>query len=84
MDIDNKLLELEAKLFAHRQLIQTLMKQLAAQQKDPGKFWEAFDHCVIVQDFEEDPGVEPTIAYASNSITAFELRRLVEDARGSQ
>ena len=84
MDIETKILELEAKLFAHRQLIQILISQLASQQQNPEKFWEAFDNSVIVQDHEEDPGIEPNIAYASNSITAFELCRLVEDAKGSR
>jgi hypothetical protein len=81
MDTETRLLELEAKLFAHRQLIKVLIRQFAAQQKEPEKFWATFDDCMIVQDYEEDPGVEPTIAYASNSITAFELRCLVEDAK---
>ncbi len=78
---DRKLLELEAKLSAYRQVILILIRQLAAVHKGSEKFWEAFDPTVIVQDHEEDPGVEPTTAYASSSITAFELRRLVEEAR---
>ena len=82
MDTDSKLIELEAKLFAHRRLIQILMKQLAAQQKEPAKFWAQFDECNIVQDHQEDPGVvQPDLAFAYNSITEFEYTRLVADAK---
>ena len=82
MENDSKLIELEAKLFAHRRLIQILIKQLAAQQREPEKFWEAFDECTIVQDHQEDPGVvQPDVAFAYNAITEFEYTRLVEDAK---
>jgi hypothetical protein len=82
MDTDSKLIELEAKLFAHRRLIQILIKQLAAQQQAPESFWAAFDDCVIVQDHQEDPGVvQPDVAFAYNAITEFEYSRLVADAK---
>lgn len=82
MEPDSKLIELEAKLFAHRRLIQILIKQLAAQQREPEKFWEAFDACTIVQDHQEDPGVvQPDVAFAYNAITEFEYTRLVQDAK---
>lgn len=82
METDSKLIELEAKLFAHRRLIQILLKQLGAQQKEPAKFWAALEECAIVQDHEEDPGVvQPDVAFAYNAITQFEYSRLVADAK---
>ena len=82
MNTETKLIELEAKLFAHRRLIQQLIKQLACQQQDPAKFWEAFDACTIVQDHQEDPGVvQPDLAFSYNAITEFEYTRLVSDAK---
>ncbi|MEY4641266.1 MAG: hypothetical protein RLZZ227_1260 [Pseudomonadota bacterium] len=82
MHTDSKVLELEAKLFAHRRLIQILMKQVAGQQQDPARFWADFDACPIVQDNQEDPGVmQPDIAFAYNSITEFEFSRLVAEAK---
>jgi hypothetical protein len=84
METDRKVLELEAKLFAHRRLIQILMKQLASQQQDLASFWAEFDTCPIVQDNQEDPGVvQPDIAFAYNSITEFEFSRLVAEAKVS-
>ena len=71
MDTDTKLIELEAKLFAHRRLIQTLIRQLAEQQKDPEKFWAEFEACTIVQDNQEDPGVvQPDLARSLETLGA--------------
>ncbi|MGV3591586.1 MAG: hypothetical protein ACO1PZ_07835 [Gammaproteobacteria bacterium] len=84
MDYDSKLIELEAKLFAHRRLIQNLLEHIAAQHTGPGSFWAQFDDCRIVQDHQEDPGVvQPDVAFAYNSITEFEYTRLVESAKAA-
>ncbi|HEY0964033.1 MAG TPA: hypothetical protein VGE69_16915 [Pseudomonadales bacterium] len=85
MDNDSKLIQLEAKLFAHRQLIQILIRQLASQHREPEEFWAQFDECRIVQDHQEDPGVvQPDLAFAYNSIKEFEYTRLVEDAKAAR
>lgn len=82
MDLETKVIELEAKLFAHRRLIQMLIKELASQHGQPEKFWSLLDEDVIVQDHQEDPGVvQPDVAFAYNSITEFEYTRLVEAAK---
>ena len=82
MDNDSKLIQLEAKLFAHRRLLQLLIRQLASQHDDPEKFWANIEECTIVQDHQEDPGVvQPDLAFAFNSITEFEYSRLVDDAK---
>lgn len=82
---DSKLIELEGKLFAHRRLIQMLIKQLATQHDEPEKFWAQFDENRIVQDHQEDPGVvQPDLAFAYNSVTEFEYTRLVEEARAAR
>lgn len=83
--MDNKLIELEAKLFAHRRLIQILIQELAAQHGEPERFWTRFDESRIVQDHQEDPGVvQPDLAFAYNSITEFEYTRLVEEAKAAR
>jgi hypothetical protein len=82
MDSDSKLIELEAKLFAHRRLILILLRRLAAQQKDNEEFWAELDECGIVQDHQEDPGVvQPDPAFAYQAIAEFEYTRLVADAK---
>jgi hypothetical protein len=82
MDSDKKLIELEAKLFAHRRLIMILLKRLAEQCKEPEKFWEELSETAIVQDHQEDPGVvQPDLAFAYNAITEFEYTRLVAEAK---
>ena len=55
MDRDTKLIELEAKLFAHRRLIMALLKRLAEQHQEPEKFWAELSETAIVQDHQEDP-----------------------------
>jgi len=50
MHTDSKLIELEAKLFAHRRLLKILIQQLAGQHANPEKSWAECADSTMVEE----------------------------------
>ena len=72
--------ELEARLNAHREVLISLMASMIAE----GRHTRVFDELqqdAIFTDGEEDPGVMPSEAFASEAHAADEISRLLEAAR---
>jgi hypothetical protein len=72
--------EFEARLNAHREVLITLMAALMRN----GGFQAAFDEIeeeTVFMDGEEDPGVVPSKAFATEAHAADEIRLLLEAAR---
>ncbi|TCU14459.1 hypothetical protein [Rhizobium sullae] len=72
--------ETEARLNAHRRLFVSLLTIIAG---DP-KFHQALESLVrdneTVSDQEEDPGVEPSRAFAIQGLANDEIRAILKDA----
>ena len=72
--------ELEARLNAHREVLISLMASMMAE----GRYVKVFDELqqdAVFRDGEEDPGVVPTKAFASETHAADEIARLLDAAR---
>ena len=72
--------ELEARLNAHREVLISLMASMMAD----GRHMRVFDELqqdAIFRDGEEDPGIVPTKAFASEAHAADEIARLLDAAR---
>lgn len=72
--------ELEARLNAHREVLISLM----ASMMTDGRHTRAFDELqqdAMFRDGEEDPGIVPSKAFASETHAADEIARLLHAAR---
>jgi len=72
--------EMEARLNAHREVLISLMASMMAE----GRYARVFDELqqdAIFRDGEEDPGIVPSKAFASEAHAADEIARLLDAAR---
>lgn len=72
--------ELEARLNAHREVLISLMASMMAEGRHARVFDELQQDAVLA-DGEEDPGIIPSKAYASEAHAADEISRLLDAAR---
>ena len=72
--------EMEARLNAHREVLISLMSALVHDERYFAIF-EELQRDTVFMDGEEDPGIVPTRAYASETHAAEEIRTLLEAAR---
>jgi len=72
--------ELEARLNAHREILISLMASLMADHRY-AKVFDDLEQDAVFRDGEEDPGIVPTKAFASEAHAADEIARLLEAAR---
>ena len=72
--------ELEARLNAHREVLISLMASMMADSRHAKVFDELHEDAVF-RDGEEDPGVMPSEAFASEAHAADEIARLLQAAR---
>jgi len=69
--------ELEARLNAQRKLIVHMVYHLARHSPDDG-FLDAVMRDSDILDQEEDPGIEPTEAFAQQAAMAAEVRAIID------
>ena len=72
--------EMEARLNAHREVLISLMASMMAE----GRYARVFDELqqdALFRDGEEDPGIVPSKAFASETHAADEIARLLDAAR---
>jgi hypothetical protein len=72
--------EMEARLNAHREVLITLLSALVHDERYADIF-EELNRDTQFMDGEEDPGIIPSKAFASETQAADEIRRLLEAAR---
>lgn len=72
--------DMEARLNAHREVLISLMASMMADARHSKAFDELREDCVF-RDGEEDPGVVPSKAFASEAHAADEIARLLDAAR---
>ena len=72
--------ELEARLNAHREVLISLMASMMAESRYVRVFDELQQDAVF-RDGEEDPGIVPSKAFASEAHAADEIAKLLEAAR---
>lgn len=72
--------ELEARLNAHREVLISLMASMMADGRH-ARVFDDLQQDAVFSDGEEDPGVMPSEAYASEHHAADEIARLLEAAR---
>ncbi|CAN7665299.1 hypothetical protein [Rhizobium sp. LjRoot254] len=72
--------EMEARLNAHREVLITLLTALVHDERYADIFDELHRDTQFM-DGEEDPGIVPSKAFASETHAADEIRRLLEAAR---
>jgi hypothetical protein len=72
--------EIEARLNAHREVLISLMASMMADGRHAAVFDELQQDAVF-RDGEEDPGIVPSKAFASEAHAADEIARLLEAAR---
>jgi hypothetical protein len=72
--------ELEARLNAHREVLISLMASMIADGRHASVFDE-LQQDTIFRDGEEDPGIVPSRAFASETHAADEIARLLDAAR---
>ena len=72
--------ELEARLNAHREVLISLMASMMAESRYAQVFDELQQDAVF-RDGEEDPGIVPSKAFASEAHAADEIARLLDAAR---
>jgi hypothetical protein len=72
--------ELEARLNAHREVLISLMASMMAESRH-AKVFDELQQDAIFRDGEEDPGIVPTKAFASEAHAADEIARLLDAAR---
>ena len=72
--------EMEARLNAHREVLISLMASMMAE----GRYARVFDELqqdALFRDGEEDPGIVPSKAFASETHAADEIAKLLDAAR---
>lgn len=72
--------EMEARLNAHREVLISLMASMMAEGRHERVFDELQQDAVF-RDGEEDPGIVPSKAFASEAHAADEIARLLDAAR---
>jgi hypothetical protein len=72
--------ELEARLNAHREVLISLMASMMAEGRH-ARVFDELQQDSIFRDGEEDPGIVPSKAFASEAHAADEIARLLDAAR---
>lgn len=72
--------EMEARLNAHREVLISLMASMMAEDRY-AKVFDELQQDAVFRDGEEDPGIVPTKAFASEAHAADEIARLLDAAR---
>lgn len=72
--------EIEARINAHREILITLMSAMIRDGRYD-KVLAEIEEETVFQDGEEDPGVVPSKAFASEHHAADEIRLMLEAAR---
>lgn len=72
--------ELEARLNAHREVLISLMASMMADGRH-ARVFDELQQDAVFRDGEEDPGIVPSKAFASETHAADEIARLLEAAR---
>ena len=72
--------ELEARLNAHREILISLMASMMADGRH-ARVFDELQQDAVFRDGEEDPGVIPSRAFATEAHAADEIGRLLEAAR---
>lgn len=72
--------ELEARLNAHREVLISLMASMMVDGRHAAVFDE-LEQDAVFRDGQEDPGIIPSKAFASEAHAADEIARLLESAR---
>ena len=72
--------EFEARLNAHREILISLMASMMADSRHQRVF-EELQQDAVFNDGEEDPGIVPSKAFASEVHAADEIARLLDAAR---
>lgn len=71
---------LEARLNAHRRLLVMILTQLSADTKYRSVLDVMLQENRSLSNYEEDPGVEPSTAFAMQSCTNGEVSSIIDDA----
>ncbi|WP_181700252.1 hypothetical protein [Chthonobacter albigriseus] len=71
--------EVEGVLAAHRRILEALVA-IAVKARGPGLLDDLADH-LGTEDHQEDPGVEPDAAFATERIADAEVKRLLRAVR---
>jgi hypothetical protein len=72
--------ELEARLNAHREVLISLMASMMAEGRH-ARVFDELEQDALFRDGEEDPGIVPSRAFASEAHAADEIARLLGAAR---
>jgi len=72
--------EMEARLNAHREVLISLMASMMAEGRH-ARVFDELQQDAIFRDGEEDPGIVPSKAFASEAHAADEIARLLDAAR---
>ena len=72
--------EMEARLNAHREILISLMASMMADGRH-GRLFDELQQDAVYVDGEEDPGIVPSEAFASEAHGADEIARLLDAAR---
>ena len=72
--------ELEARLNAHREILISLMASMIADGRHE-RVLDELQQDAVFRDGEEDPGIIPSKAFASETHSADEIARLLDAAR---
>jgi hypothetical protein len=72
--------EMEARLNAHREVLISLMASMMADGRH-ARVFDELQQDAIFRDGEEDPGIVPSKAFASEAHAADEIARLLDAAR---
>ena len=72
--------EMEARLNAHREVLISLMASMMADGRH-SRVFDELQQDAVFSDGEEDPGIVPSKAFASEAHAADEIARLLEAAR---
>lgn len=72
--------EMEARLNAHREVLISLMASMMADGRH-ARVFDELEQDAVFRDGEEDPGIVPSKAFASEAHAADEIARLLDAAR---
>ena len=72
--------EMEARLNAHREVLISLMASMMAEGRH-ARVFDELEQDALFRDGEEDPGIVPSRAFASEAHAADEIARLLDAAR---
>ena len=72
--------EMEARLNAHREVLISLMASMMAEGRH-ARVFDELEQDAVFRDGEEDPGIVPSKAFASEAHAADEIARLLDAAR---